>query len=161
MSQVKGKNVKKSVSNSSELKNSSVNKVRKRKVNLEKKTVSSSDELKKESVSKVRKRKVNLDNKSLKVDSLSSDYKKSKKRSKKIRGSKIRYHRLYEKDYDNNKENNEINLNESVASEDNLSIGIIIFILVVCFILGISLGYFLYRLAISSSALIVIPSILY
>ena len=134
MSQVKGKKVSKNVSISDEVKNKEVSKVRKRKVNLEKK------------VSK---------------EDISENNSSKKRKLKKVKGSKIRYYRLYEKNYDGDKDINEIDLNDSVASDDNFSIGIIIFILMVCFVLGISLGYLLYRLAISSSAMIVFSSIIY
>lgn len=41
---------------------------------------------------------------------------------------------------------------KNIESEDNFSLGLMIFILVLCVIVGVVLGYFLYRLAINSSA---------
>lgn len=66
--------------------------------------------------------------------------------SRKIRKSNI----LDDKGIDilNNKEEQ---LDKEIAKEDNLSITLMVIILVVCFIVGIFLGYMLYRIAINSS----------
>lgn len=42
-------------------------------------------------------------------------------------------------------------LDQEIEKEDNLSITVMIIILVLCFIIGISLGYILYRIAMNSS----------
>ena len=59
----------------------------------------------------------------------------------------------------NNKENVVVSKDEymdqedkKIENDDNFSIGLMIFILVLCVIVGIVLGYLLYRLAINSSA---------
>lgn len=40
-------------------------------------------------------------------------------------------------------------LDEGVQKDDNMSIGLIILILVLCFVVGISLGYLLYNIALN------------
>ena len=46
-------------------------------------------------------------------------------------------------------------LDRQVEASDNFSMGLIILLLIVCFVVGIGFGYLLYRLAINSSAVIV------
>ena len=40
-------------------------------------------------------------------------------------------------------------LDEGIQKDDNMSIGLIILILVLCFVVGISLGYLLYKIALN------------
>ena len=40
-------------------------------------------------------------------------------------------------------------LDEGIQKDDNMSIGLIILILVLCFVVGISLGYLLYNIALN------------
>ena len=47
-------------------------------------------------------------------------------------------------------------LDKEIEAEDNLSIGVMILILIGCLALGVSVGYLLYRLAINSSAGIIV-----
>ncbi len=47
-------------------------------------------------------------------------------------------------------------LDKEIQNEDNLSISLMVLILIGCFVIGIILGYMLYRLAIDSSAIIII-----
>ncbi len=47
-------------------------------------------------------------------------------------------------------------LDQEVENGDNFSVSVMILILVVCFVVGIVLGYLLYRLAIDSSAIVMI-----
>lgn len=56
---------------------------------------------------------------------------------------KVRSRRLNVKDLNQD----EVRLDREIENEDNLSITIMILILVLCFVVGIFLGYMLYRLA--------------
>ena len=47
-------------------------------------------------------------------------------------------------------------LDKEIEAEDNLSIGVMILILIGCLALGVGVGYLLYRLAINSSAGIIV-----
>ena len=49
---------------------------------------------------------------------------------------------------------------KEALSDDSFSIGMIVLILVLCLFFGVSVGYILYRLAINSSALILIFSLM-
>lgn len=72
----------------------------------------------------------------------------SEQRNSKIRGKKIN-----EKVWN---EREEI-IDSELENEENMSIAVILFILLVCFIVGIVLGYLLYHIAINSSnALLVV-----
>ena len=79
--------------------------------------------------------------------------------SSKIRKRKLRNS---DKDFVVNKKNilksdgelDETKLDREIDAEDNLSIGLIFLILIACLVLGIGLGYLLYRIALNSSALI-------
>ncbi len=51
-------------------------------------------------------------------------------------------------------------LDKEINVMDNLSVGFMILILIGCLILGVGLGYVLYRLAMNSSALIFVRSFL-
>ena len=75
------------------------------------------------------------------------DVENNSQQTLKIRKRKIRTSEII------NNDTEELELDESVVVEDNLSLGLMIFILVVCVLVGVFLGYFLYRLAINSSAL--------
>jgi len=69
------------------------------------------------------------------------------KSEKKIKGRKL-------KDYEKERLEEE-RLDKEIEGEDNLSIGLIVVILVVCFVVGIAVGYILYRLAIDSSNVLI------
>lgn len=75
------------------------------------------------------------------------DVENNSQQTLKIRKRKIRTSEII------NNDTEELELDESVVVEDNLSLGLMVFILVVCVLVGVFLGYFLYRLAINSSAL--------
>lgn len=60
--------------------------------------------------------------------------------SKKIKSRKIRMSKTLA-------EENE--LDKAIERYDNMSVAVMVFILVVCFVVGILLGYFLYRIAIN------------
>ena len=45
--------------------------------------------------------------------------------------------------------NEEKKMDEAIARDDNVSIALIVLILAVCFVVGITLGYILYRIAIT------------
>ena len=77
----------------------------------------------------------------------------------KVRGAKIRDYSLFLEEVDYELENGLV-LNDEIEIEENLSIGIIVFILFVCFVLGICVGYLLYRVAINNSAIVMVSSLL-
>ena len=62
------------------------------------------------------------------------------KENRKIKPKKIRM--SFSKD-------EEKKMDEAIARDDNVSIALIVLILAVCFIVGITLGYILYRIAIT------------
>ena len=80
----------------------------------------------------------------------------SKVKIKRLKGHKIRYHFIFDeiKNVDDVFENEKV-LDEECEIIDHLSFGLIALILFVCLILGVGLGYILYRIAINSSAFIV------
>ena len=62
------------------------------------------------------------------------------KENRKIKPKKIRM--SFSKD-------EEKKMDEAIARDDNVSIALIVLILAVCFVVGITLGYILYRIAIT------------
>ena len=62
------------------------------------------------------------------------------KENRKIKPKKI--HMSFSKD-------EEKKMDEAIARDDNVSISLIVLILAVCFVVGITLGYILYRIAIT------------
>ena len=67
---------------------------------------------------------------------------------KKVKGRKL-------KDYEKERREEE-KLDKVIENEDNFSIGLIVLILVICFAVGILVGYILYQLAIDSSNVLLI-----
>ena len=124
---------------------------------------------------KVRKRNTNLDEDTEKAV-VSGDSRVRKKEAshqsstkkdvvlKKDTQNKIKAHKIRKKeltDYlDINDSVDEEELDREILAEDNLSIGLMILILVGCLVLGITLGYILYRLAMNSSALTLVFSLM-
>lgn len=50
-------------------------------------------------------------------------------------------------------------IDHQMEKEENISIAVMLIILVFCFIIGMSLGYMLYRIAINSSAMFIVRSL--
>lgn len=90
----------------------------------------------KEGVTKVKSRKIQ------KGASSEKTTKKTVQNSKKVKSRKIRMSFTTKE---------EQQMDRQMEKEDNLSVVVMIIILVLCFVVGISLGYVLYRIAINSS----------
>lgn len=137
---------------------------RKIKIDNRKGNVTTLEDVKLDSNStKVRKRKIN-NNSDLEREEIVDVYS-----PKTIKRGKIKYSSLKKNKYDDfaiQKDFSALNMDTTleekvdreINAEDNLSIGVIILILFVCLILGIFIGYVLYRLALSNSALIMVLS---
>ena len=54
----------------------------------------------------------------------------------------------------------DIELEKEALQEENISIAMIVLIIGLCFVVGISLGYILYRIAINSSSVLIVNSII-
>lgn len=54
----------------------------------------------------------------------------------------------------------EVSLDKEAEQEESISIFVIVLILAICFIVGISLGYLLYKIAIDSSAVVMVRNLL-
>ena len=54
----------------------------------------------------------------------------------------------------------DIELEKEALQEDNISIAMIVLIIGLCFVVGISLGYILYRIAINSSSVLIVNCII-
>lgn len=54
----------------------------------------------------------------------------------------------------------EVSLDKEAEQEESISIFVIVLILAVCFIVGIALGYLLYKIAIDSSAVVIVRSLI-
>ena len=50
-------------------------------------------------------------------------------------------------------------IDHQMEKEENISIVVMLIILIFCFIIGISLGYMLYRIAINSSAMYIVRNL--
>ena len=77
--------------------------------------------------------------------------------------SKINSRKIRKKEFEDiyfNESIEEEKLDKEINAMDNLSVGVMILILIGCLVLGVSLGYILYRLAMNSSALIIVNSLL-
>ncbi len=137
---------------------------RKIKIDNRKGNVTTLEDVKLDSNStKVRKRNIN-NNSDLEREEIVDVYS-----PKTIKRGKIKYSSLKKNKYDDfaiQKDFSALNMDTTleekvdreINAEDNLSIGVIILILFVCLILGIFIGYVLYRLALSNSALIMVLS---
>ena len=80
-----------------------------------------------------------------------NDKRKADKDSKRIKTRKLRQF---------SNELHDDSLDVMITREDNFSIGLMIAILVGCFVVGIAVGYFLYKLAINNSnALLIINNL--
>ena len=51
-------------------------------------------------------------------------------------------------------------LEKEALQEENISIAMIVLIILLCFVVGISLGYILYRIAINSSSVLIVNCII-
>ena len=54
----------------------------------------------------------------------------------------------------------DIELEKEALQEENISIAMIVLIIGLCFVVGISLGYILYRIAINSSSVLIVNCII-
>ena len=75
-----------------------------------------------------------------------------------IKEERIKTRKLHILDSNDNEEQE---LDREIEQEDNFSIVLMILILVVCFVVGITLGYILYRIAINSSNVMLIVKYLF
>ena len=105
------------------------------------------EDSKNEKVTKIKTRRLHkeviskLDTENLKQVSKESKVKKNDE-NKKVKNKKIRMSFTAKQ---------EARMDKEIENSDNLSVGLMIVILVLCFVVGISLGYVLYRIAINSS----------
>ena len=109
--------------------------------------------------SKVKGRKLNKDNKAL-INEVDDEL---VIKDKKIRKRKVYFDEVEEISVDEPiNEVEEISVDEidkEIENDDNMSLALIFFIVVMCFIVGIVVGYIIYRLAINTSNVLFIVGV--